>query len=317
MNFVFLMDPLSTLIMEKDTSFILMLCAHRRGHAVYFVGDGGIVLKDGKLFFQALEVVPRIDDKMPFLEGKQKELTDEVIDCLFIRSDPPFDSRYLLNTWLLDRLPGHIPVINKPSGIRTVNEKIWATKFTDIVPRTLIAQGRDDLLGFLAKEKDIVVKPTDGFGGSCVFRVRLNDTNAKVILETMTQRWSKDVIAQQYLAESEKGDKRILLLNGEILGAVLRVHAPDDHRNNFFAGGKPFPAEIDEQDRKIVQILKPELQKLELYFVGIDIIGGRLIEVNVTSPTGIQEMNRLYHQSLEEQVIDFAEELVRWKREMT
>ncbi len=310
MNFVFVMDPLSTVVMEKDTSFILMLGAYRRGHAVYFVGDGGILLKDGGLQFHAVPVVPQLDPQKPFIEKKKELLTPQTIDCVFIRSDPPFDYQYLVNTWLLDRLPRHIPVINSPSGIRTVNEKIWATRFPEITPRTLIGQRREDLFSFLAEEKDIVVKPTDGFGGSSVFRVRVEDKNAKVILETATHRFSRDVILQRYVPESEKGDKRILLLDGEVLGAVLRVHAPDDHRNNFFAGGKPFPAEINAEDREIVSTLKPELQRLGLVFVGIDVIGGRLIEVNVTSPTGLQEMNRLYQKTLEDQVIDFAEKLV-------
>jgi glutathione synthase len=128
MNFVFLMDPLSTVIVEKDTSFILMLGAHRRGHSVYFVGDGGIALKDGRLHFHAVSVVPQVDSQHPFLEKKKEILTPEKIDCVFIRSDPPFDYQYLVNTWLLDRLPGHIPVINSPSGIRQVNEKLWATQ---------------------------------------------------------------------------------------------------------------------------------------------------------------------------------------------
>ena len=132
----------------------------------------------------------------------------------------------------------------------------------------------------------------------------------------MTHRWNKDVILQQYIPESQEGDKRILLLNGEPLGAVLRVHAEDDHRNNFFAGGKPMPTDINARDREIIGILKPELQKFGLYFVGIDIIGGYLIEVNVTSPTCLQEMNRLYHQKLEEKVIEFAEKLVKEKQEV-
>ena len=138
----------------------------------------------------------------------------------------------------------------------------------------------------------------------------LLDKNAKVILETMTKRWTKDIILQQYIPQAQEGDKRILLLNGEPLGAVLRVHAPDDHRNNFFAGGKALPAQIDKHDQEIIQVLKPHLQKLGLYFVGIDIIGGYLIEVNVTSPTCLQEMNYLYHQTLENKVIDFTEKLV-------
>lgn len=311
MNFVFLMDPLETVVQEKDTSFILMLEAHQRGHSVYFLGDGGITFYNGSFHLQTLKVIPEQNPKNPFPQRTPLKLSDQEIDCVFVRSDPPFDAQYLLNTWLLDRLPSHIPVINNPSGIRSANEKIWVTQFQDIVPRTLIGRNSRELLDFFLLEKDIVVKPTDGFGGASIFHIHLLDKNAKVILETMTRNWTKDVILQQYIPESQEGDKRILLLNGEPLGAILRVHPPDDHRNNLFAGGKEMPADINARDRKIIGILKPELQKLGLYFVGIDIIGEYLIEVNVTSPTCLQEMNRLYGQKLEEKVIEFAEKLVK------
>lgn len=316
MNFVFLMDPLDTVVMEKDTSFILMLGAQRRGHSVYFVGDGGISFRNGTLHFETLKVIPEENKKNPFPQRTSQKLTDKDVDCIFIRSDPPFDAQYLLNTWLLDRLPQHIPVINNPGGIRTVNEKIWAAQFQDIVPRTFIGQNRQEIFDFFLSEKDVVVKPTDGFGGSSIFHIQAQDKNAKVILETMTRRWSKDIILQQYIPESQTGDKRILLLNGGVLGAVLRVHAPDDHRNNLFAGGKEMSADVNERDREIIGILKPALQKLGLTFVGIDIIGGYLIEVNVTSPTCLQEMNRLYGQKLEEKVIDFAERLVKERQKV-
>lgn len=310
MNFVFLMDPLSTVLMEKDTSFILMHGAHQRGHSVFFLPDGGMTFKNGKLNFRTMSVVPQQVSGEPFTDKKTKELSEEDIDAVFIRSDPPFDQQYLLNTWLLDRLPARIPVINRASGIRTVNEKIWATQFKTIVPRTLIGRNKTSLLEFLTEEKNIIVKPIDGFGGSSVFTVHSQDKNAKVILETMTLHWTRDVILQQYIPESQNGDKRIILLDGEPLGAILRMHAEDDHRNNFFAGGKALPTEIDQRDREIIEILKPELKKLGLFFVGIDIIGGYLIEVNVTSPTCIQEMNRIYHQKLQDRVIEFVEELV-------
>ena len=304
------MDPLETVVMEKDTSFILMWEAHRRGHQVFFLTDGGMTFQNGQLNFQTVEVIPEKNSGNPFPRRKPAPLNESQVDALFIRSDPPFDSQYLLNTWLLDRLSHGIPMINHPSGIRTVNEKIWATRFKSIVPRTLIGRNRQDILNFFKEEKDVIVKPTDGFGGSSVFHVHQEDKNARVILETMTMRWTKEIIVQQYIPEAQNGDKRILLLNGDPLGAVLRLHAQDDHRNNFFAGGKSLPTTINQRDQEIIAILKPELQKLGLYFVGIDVIGGHLIEVNVTSPTCLQEMNQLYKQNLETEVIDFAEKLI-------
>jgi glutathione synthase len=159
-------------------------------------------------------------------------------------------------------------------------------------------------------EKDVIAKPTDGFGGQSIFHIKANGPNMNVILETLTNNWTNDIIVQKYIPEAQHGDKRILLLNGNPLGAVLRLHADNDHRNNFFSGGKPHAAEITKRDQEIIDHIKPELKKLGLYFVGIDIIGDYLIEINVTSPTCLQEMNRLYHDHLEDRVIDFSEKLV-------
>ena len=310
MNFVFLMDPLHTVIMKKDTSFILMLGSHRRGHKVFFLPDGGITRLNGQLHFHAVEVIPQQVAGKPFIENKSVVLKESDVHAVFVRSDPPFDEQYLLNTWLLDFLPKHIPVINRPSGIRTVNEKIWVTQFTSLVPPTLVGRNRKDLLDFLAKEKNIVAKPTGGHGGQSVFHLQSGGPNANVILETLTHNWQKDIILQKFVPESKNGDKRILLLNGEPLGAVLRMHAEDDHRNNFFAGGKPLRAEITSRDREIISSLRPRLQELGLYLVGIDVIGEYLIEVNVTSPTCLQEMNALNKTRGEDKIIRFVENLI-------
>jgi glutathione synthase len=311
MNFLFLMDPLHSVMMEKDTSFIIMLGAHKRGHKVFFLPDGGITRDGAQTRFHAVEVIPQQIKEKPFIEVKSLTLTETDVDVIFVRSDPPFDGEYLLNTWLLDLISDRIALINRPSGIRTVNEKIWATQFSSVIPKTLIARNRKDLIAFLHEQKDVVAKPTDGHGGKAVFHIRENDPNANVILETLTDYWKKEILLQTYLACAQKGDKRILLLNGEPLGAVLRVHSQDDHRNNFFAGGKPAAVEITANDRRIIEILKPKLLELGLYFVGIDVIGDYLIEVNVTSPTCLQEMNALYNTHLQDRVVDFAESLVR------
>jgi glutathione synthase len=310
MNYVFLMDPLESVVPQKDTSFALMLGAQRKGHNVYFLPDGGILRKNHQLFFHVLHVTARDDPQKPFIDQGSVVLSQDEVHVVFIRTDPPFNEAYLRNTWFLDLLPKHIPVINSPSGIRAVNEKIWASRFSSFVPPTLIGRRREDLSAFVREVKDVIAKPMDGYGGQSVFHIKEDGPNTNVILETLTKSWRRDIILQQYIPEAEKGDKRILLLDGEPLGAVLRLHAEDDHRNNFFAGGKPLATEITDRDREIVHALKPDLQKLGLYFVGIDIIGRYLIEVNVTSPTCLREMDKLYHCQLEDRVIDFSENLV-------
>jgi len=309
MNFVFLMDPLNTVVMEKDTSFILMLASHRKGHKVYYLPSGGMSRKNGKVYFHVTEVIPQQVEEQPFIEKKQQILNDESVDVVFVRTDPPFDEEYLFNTWLLDLLPQRVLVVNNPKGIRTVNEKIWATQFTSVVPATLISRNKEDMTDFISTEKEVVAKPTYGHGGKSVFLIKKNDLNTSVILETLTQNWSEDIILQKYVPQAKNGDKRILLLNGEFLGAVLRLHADDDHRNNFFAGGKPVKTEITKRDREIINLLKPKLQELGLYFVGIDVIGNHLIEVNVTSPTALQEAGHFVGIHLENKVIDFVEKL--------
>jgi len=309
MKFLFLMDPLETVVMEKDTTYILMLGAHNKGHSVYYLPKGAITLQNKSVLFHAIKVTPQAVEHQPFVIDRPVTLTDAEVDVVFVRPDPPFDAQYLMTTWLLDRLPSRVKVINNPQGIRTVNEKIWATQFTTLIPPTIVSASKHDLLNFLKEEPDVIAKPTDGYGGQSVFHIHPGQGNTNVILETLTDRWSKEIIVQRYVPDSKDGDKRILLLNGDPLGAVLRKHSADDHRNNFFAGGKPLATEITPRDQEIIAVLKPELQRLGLYFVGIDIIGNYLIEVNVTSPTCLQEMNRLYNVSLENKVIEFVEEL--------
>ena len=304
------MDPLESILFEKDTTFILMLESHTRGHDVYYLPKDGISFIEGKLYFHATRVIPQSIPHLPFKEESSQSLSQDEINAVFIRPDPPVDEQYLMNTWLLDHLPASVAVINSPCGIRTVNEKVWVSRFKNITPATIISANKDDLLSFITKHKNIIAKPANGFGGQSVFHIQKGNTNTKVILETLTERYNKAIVLQKYIPESQNGDKRILLLNGKILGALLRMHAAGEHRNNFYAGGKPMPARINARDKKIVNILKPHLQKMGLHFVGIDILGDYLIEVNVTSPTCLQEMNRLYNVRLEEKVIDFVENLV-------
>ena len=316
LNFLFILEPLDTLVIKKDTSFMFMLEAQKRGHAVYCAFDGDLFLNHHQLFVQAAAVGVKKSETQPFVQQPVTTLAEEDIDIIFIRWDPPFDERYLINTWILDQAASRIPMINHPKGIRCVNEKIWTSQFREIIPPTFIGCQKEAVYAFLDQYKEIVIKPTNGFGGQSVFQVRRSDSNCNVILETMTAAWHRDVVLQKYVPESTEGDKRILLLNGEPLGAVLRLHSASDPRNNFYSGGRPVKAQINERDRVIMHELKPKLNELGLYFVGLDIMGGYLIEVNVTSPTCLQEINALNKVHLETQVIDLAEKLIDQKRSL-
>ena len=310
MKMLFLMDPPETVDIKKDTSFAFMEVCHARGHEVYYLPKGGITLDRGDVLFDVTEVTPQRVPSQPYVSGESTRLSDADADALFIRPDPPFDEEYLVNTWLLDHATERCVVVNNPAGVRTVNEKLWATRFVDFIPRTLITRRQADYAEFLARERQVIVKPTNGHGGKSVFRVQDGDLNANVVFETLSDMGRVEVVVQEYLPAATEGDKRILLLNGELLGAVLRVHGEDDHRNNFFAGGRAVEASITDRERRIIAAVGPELVKLGLWFVGIDIIGDTLVEVNVTSPTGIQEASEFAERNLSEDVVEFVEGLV-------
>ncbi len=308
MNILFLMDPLEKIQPKKDTTIAFMRGAKRKGHRTFYLPPGGITLDRGQFYFYVTEVVVEEADTLPAFQTKPScTLCSEEVDVIFIRTDPPFGNRYLMDTWLLDRLPKHIFICNNPSGVRTVNEKIWVTQFLQWTPPTLISCQKERLLEFVDHFTTCIAKPTDGFGGSGVFKLTKTDSNLGVILDTLSDRFSKEIILQPFIPEADLGDKRILLLNGKPLGAVLRIHGDHDHRNNFFAGGSAQPAIITPHEEAMIAELSPHLLRLGLYFVGIDIIGTHLIEINVTSPTCIQEMNKFGNVHLEDQVINFVE----------
>lgn len=305
MNILFLMDPYEAINYLKDTSYILMKGAAERGHTVYYLPQGNITLNGDHALFD----VEELEVNQPLSAKQTTTLHSDKVDAIFVRTEPPFDSQYVMDTLLLDRLPKHIKVVNSGYGIRDVNEKIFATQFTDITPSTLVSSQKKHLLDFIQQHGDVILKPTDGFGGEGIFKVSPTADNLSVILETLTQNFSKEIIAQPFIKDAEKGDKRILLLNGDPLGAVMRVHKKGEHRNNFFAGGHEEICEITKRDIDIVNQIKPFLIERGLFFVGIDIIGEYLIEINVTSPTCLQEMNRLYSLELHKEVIEALENL--------
>ncbi len=310
MNFAFLIDPPESLHIEKDTSFALMLAAQRRSHRVHVLGRGDMSLHAGKLMLRTRAAKVSDDAARPFVLAETELSAADQSDVLFVRTDPPFDTAYLIDTWLLSHAGNRPLVLNAPHGLRNINEKIWAAQFTDITPTTLITASQNEFKAFLEQHGRVVIKPTDGFGGSAVFMLSHGDKNAAVTFETL-QRMSGYVIVQAYMPAASAGDKRILLLRGEILGAVLRYHSGEDHRNNFAAGGKAQKTEITASDRAICERLKPHLIKNGIFFAGIDIIGDKLIEVNVTSPTCLREMQHYYADDLAERVIIAAEEEFR------
>jgi len=309
MKIAFLIDPPESLHIEKDTSFALMLAAEARGHEIFILERGDLSLHAGVLVAHLRRAKVADIAGNAFTLGAPVAMNADALDLLFIRTDPPFDTNYLTDTWLLSHANARPLVLNAPAGLRTINEKIWAARFADLTPATLITAKAAEFHDFLNEHAKVVLKPADGFGGSSIFIVEKGSANAQVTFETL-QKLGGYVIVQAYLPAATEGDKRILLLEGEILGAVLRHHSGTDHRNNFAAGGKALPTVITPTERRICERLKPHLQELGIFFAGIDIIGEKLIEVNVTSPTCLREMQSFTTENLAAKVIATAEQRV-------
>lgn len=314
MRFAFLMDPIEHVLVDKDTTFALMLEAQRRGHEVFTVGGADLQATSNGLSALAHRTrVLRAAAPAHFERGAPAERVDVAsLDAVFIRSDPPFDAQYLYNTLLLERVRGKTLVVNDPRGIRDANEKLYAMHFPEVTPRTIVTAREDDVRAFLEELGGPgVMKPLDGAGGRGIMVVDLKDKNFRSIVETLTNEGRRFAMVQEFLPAVREGDKRVLLLDGEPLGAILRVPRADESRSNIHVGGRVEPTELDANDRAIIAAVGDRLRRDGLYFVGLDVIGGRLTEVNVTSPTGIQELSRFTGSEPEAKVIAWVEARVK------
>jgi glutathione synthase len=313
---VFVMDPIESVDIDADTTFVLMLEAQRRGHEVLYADPEGLSVKGGQAAAVVAPVRLRRERGDHFEKGASRAVVlDREVDAVFQRTDPPVDSDYVVATQILT-LCERTLVLNRPQGLLAYNEKLGALLFPDLVPETIVTRRIEDLREFLARQGGrMIVKPLDGKGGEGVFQVLEDDPNTSSLLEQVTGFGARWAMAQQYIAEVATGDKRILLLDGELLGAVLRVPPAGEIRANLHVGARPSKTEITEADRRIIERLAPFLRREGLYFVGVDVIGGYLTEVNVTSPTGVQEVNALERSCLEARVIDWVEDRLRERDE--
>lgn len=304
----FVMDPIESIDVRADTTFVLMLEARRRGHRVLYLKPSDLGVEDGRVVAWARPVsaLRREQGRHADVGEPFQLVLDDEADLVFQRKDPPVDAEYVVTTQIL-ALCRRALVLNRPQGILAANEKLYALGFADLMPPTRVTRSIPEMREFMAAlGGEMIVKPLEGRGGEGIFHLHAGDRNLVSILEQSTAFGSRRVMAQAYLPEIRKGDKRILLVEGEPVGAVLRVPAEHDHRANFHVGGSPEKADLDEVDRRIVERLAPSLLRDGLFFVGIDVIGGRLTEVNVTSPTGVQEINALDGCQLEARILDAA-----------
>ena len=305
------MDHIETVDIDADSTFVLALEAEERGHALYHYLPGQLSFTGGRVLAQAqpLRVKRKKDDHYEL--GPSETIDLGQLDVVLMRQDPPFDMGYITTTHLLEHIHPQTLVVNDPAEVRNAPEKLYVTRFPNLMPPTLISSDAEQIAAFRAEHKDIILKPLYGNGGSGVFHVTPEDENLSALLEMFTEFYREPIIAQKYLAEVRDGDRRIILIDGEAAGVINRIPAEGEARANMHVGAEPVKCALSPRDREICDAIGPDLKARGLIFVGIDVIGGYLTEINVTSPTGIQEINRFDGVKLEAWIWDVIEAKVK------
>ena len=301
------MDPIERIDIRGDSTFALLLEAQKRGHDIFYYTPDHLALKGRHLEARGhtLSVSDRYGDHFRLEEARTLRLGD--VDCVLLRQDPPFDMAYITTTHLLERLPPHVLVVNDPASVRNAPEKLFVLDFLDLMPPTLVTRSLDDVRAFRAEYRDIVLKPLYGNGGAAVFRVKPGDGNLTALVEMFQTVFREPFMVQEFRPEVAEGDKRIILIDGEIAGAINRIPQAGETRSNLHVGGTAAEVELTARDREICERLGPELKRRGLMFTGIDVIGPYLTEINVTSPTGLQEIARFDGVHLEKAIWDAIE----------
>lgn len=287
------MDPIGSIDISGDTSFALALEAQARGHSLWYYTPDSLSLNEGQVEAVGQKLTLRDEAGDHFTAGTAERRNLDSFDVILMRQDPPFDMAYITLTHLLEMLPASTMVVNNPAEVRNAPEKLLVTMFTELMPPTLISRDTEAIKAFRDRHQDIIVKPLFGNGGAGVFRLTPDDQNLNALLEMFLAVSREPVMVQRYLPEVRQGDKRIILVDGEPVGAVNRVPSAGEARSNLHVGGTAEATELTARDREICSMIGPELRRRGLLFVGIDVIGDYLTEINVTSPTGIREIQRL------------------------
>jgi glutathione synthase len=308
------MDPIDRIDIRGDSTFALLLEAQKRGHEMLYYTPPNLALLEGKLLARGstLTVEDKVGSHYRLSNPRTEDLSEW--DVVLLRQDPPFDMAYITTTHLLERIHPSTLVVNDPAHVRNAPEKVFVLDFLDLMPPTLVTRSLDDVKAFRAKHKDLVLKPIYGNGGSAVFRVAPGDTNLNSLVELFLTVFREPFMVQQYRPEVRAGDKRIILVDGEVVGAVNRVPAADETRSNLHVGGVPTATELTARDREICARLAPELKRRGLLFTGIDVIGPYLTEINVTSPTGIRQVKDFGGPDIAALIWDAIEKKVRDRR---
>lgn len=286
------MDPPASIKAKKDTTLALMRAARKRGWSLFCIEMGGLFLRDGDAHADMHPIDVRDDDDDWYRLDSAVSAPLSSLNAILMRKDPPFDMEYIHSTYVLERAEeAGTLVVNRPGSLRDANEKMFTAWFPRYCPPTLVTRNHSRMNAFLAEQSDIVVKPLDGMGGASIFRVRTGDSNARVIFETLSAHQTRYAMCQRYLPEIRDGDHRVLMVDGEpVEYALARIPTGDDPRGNLAVGARGVAVEITSRMREIASLVGPELKARGLLFVGLDVIGGFLTEINVTSPTCVREI---------------------------
>ncbi len=304
------MDPISQVNIKKDSSMAMLLEAQQRGYELFYMEMKDLYLEQGicRAITQKVEVFNDAEKWYELEESQDINLAE--LDAVLMRKDPPFDTEFIYATYMLERaeIAGTL-IVNKPQSLRDCNEKLFTAWFPELTPKTLVTRNNDKIRAFHQENKDVIIKPLDGMGGSSIFRINENDPNVGVILETLTNHGEQYAMVQEFMPAIKDGDKRILIVNGEPMPYCLaRIPAQGETRGNLAAGGRGEARPLSATDKAIAEAIAPELKKRGLYFVGLDVIGDRVTEINVTSPTCIREIEAAYPINISGKLMDAIEE---------
>jgi glutathione synthase len=301
------MDPIEDVDINGDSTFVLALEAQARGHNLFHYGPGDLSYLDGEVIARARPLSVRRELGNHHSLGAEERINLADTDVVLMRQDPPFDMSYITATHLLEKIHPQTLVVNDPASVRNAPEKIFVTQFDGVLPPTLISTDLKEIKAFREEYKDIIIKPLYGNGGAGVFHLKPEDENLTVVHELFTQFYREPMIVQKYLPEVRQGDKRIILIDGKPVGAINRVPQEGESRSNMHVGGQALKSGLTPREEEICEIIGPSLKEQGLIFVGIDVIGDYMTEINVTSPTGLQEINRYDDVKLEADIWDCIE----------
>lgn len=303
------MDPIDRINVKKDSSLAMLLEAGSRDYELYYMEMGDLYLLNGRAHATMKPLQVEQNDQNWYRLNHQLDLPLGCLDVILMRKDPPFDTEFIYATYMLERAEAEgVLIVNNPRSLRDANEKLFTAWFSELTPSTLVSRNSEKLRQFYVEHQDIILKPLDGMGGSSIFHVKPGDRNLSVIIETLTQNGRRYAMAQKFIPEISSGDKRILVVNGDPIPYCLaRIPAKGETRGNLAAGGAGRPQPLSDNDWRIAEAVAPVLKEKGLYFVGLDVIGDKLTEINVTSPTCIREIESAYNVNISGKLFDSIE----------